>query len=214
MDPLIAGYARFRADHWPERRRLFEHLADGQRPRTMVVACADSRVDPAMIFDASPGELFIARNVANLVPPFGPDSHHHGTSAALEFAVRVLEVEEIVVLGHALCGGVSALMSGMPPAAPDYLGPWMALAARARTRALACEAISDKQLACEFETVKLSLDNLRTFPWVAERVDAGRLRLRGAHFDIRSGVLILADAHGAFAPAPEHDADGPHASPK
>src|SRR3954466_8889066 len=118
MQTLIDGYRRFRADAWPERRRLFETLAvEGQNPRALVIACADSRVDPAMIFDAAPGELFIVRNVANLVPPYAPDAAYHGTSAAIEFAVCLLEVQEIVVLGHANCGGVRALLEGVPDAA-------------------------------------------------------------------------------------------------
>src|ERR1700748_1912398 len=106
MDTLLSGYRRFRRGRWPERRRQFEDLAEtGQRPRALVVSCADSRVDPGMIFDAGPGELFVVRNVANLVPPFSPDGAYHGTSAALEFGIRVLQIPELVVLGHANCGG-------------------------------------------------------------------------------------------------------------
>src|SRR5665213_1278838 len=113
METLLAGYRRFRARGWPEQRRLFESLAEnGQRPKALVVACVDSRVDPAMIFDAAPGELLTVRNVANLVPPYAPDAAYHGTSAALEFGVRVLEVPRILVLGHGLCGGVQALLEG------------------------------------------------------------------------------------------------------
>ena len=110
MDQLLNGYRRFRRDRWPERRQLHETLADqGQQPRALVVSCADSRVDPAAIFDAAPGELFVVRNVANLIPPFAPDGAWHGTSAALEFAVRILEVPDIIVMGHGLCGGVRGL---------------------------------------------------------------------------------------------------------
>ena len=120
MDRLLNGYRRFRRDRWPERRQQFETLADtGQRPRALVVSCADSRVDPGMIFDAGPGELFVVRNVANLVPPFAPDKAYHGTSAALEFAVRILEVPDILVMGHAMCGGVRALLEGAPAGASD-----------------------------------------------------------------------------------------------
>lgn len=199
MERLLEGYRRFRSDRWPERRRMFESLADaGQQPRAMVVSCADSRVDPGMIFDAGPGELFVVRNVANLVPPYAPDSAYHGTSAALEFGVRVLEVSEILVMGHGLCGGVRAMLQGTPPEASDFVAGWIQLGDRARDRALACDDGTDRQLCCEQETVKLSLDNLMTFPWIAERVEAGTLRLHGGHFDIRTGQLAMLDADGVF----------------
>jgi len=203
MRRLLDGYHRFRGNHWPERRRMFEDLADiGQQPRAMVVSCADSRVDPGMIFDAGPGELFVVRNVANLVPPYAPDSAYHGTSAALEFGVRVLEVSELLVMGHGLCGGVRAMLQGTPPEASDFVAGWIGLAARARDRALACDDGVDRQLCCEQETVKLSLDNLMTFPWIAERVATGRLHLHGAHFDIRTGQLSLLGAGGTFDEVP------------
>ena len=201
MQRLFDGYRRFRQDRWPERRRLFESLADaGQQPRALVISCADSRVDPGMIFDAAPGELFVVRNVANLVPPYAPDGAYHGTSAALEFAVRVLQVPDIVVLGHALCGGVRAMLEGTPPEAGDFIAPWIGLAARARDRALALPDPAQRQLCCEHETILLSLDNLRTFPWIADRIAAGTLRLWGMHFDIRGGELSQPGPDGRFAP--------------
>lgn len=199
MERLLRGYRRFREEAWPEYRRLFEHLAEqGQRPRTLVVACADSRVDPALVFGAGPGELFIIRNVANLVPPYGPDKAHHGTSAALEFGVRALEVEDLIVLGHGLCGGVQALLQGAPPLLTDFIVPWISVAAKARERVLACAA-EDPQLEGEHAVIRLSLENLLTFPWIKERVDAGLLRLTGAHFDIRFGKLTLLGEDGRFA---------------
>lgn len=152
-----------------------------------------------MIFDASPGELFTIRNVANLVPPYEPDEHYHGTSAAIEFAVRSLRVRDIVVMGHGMCGGVAALINGVPPELSDFVGVWMNLAARARQR-LACDA-PDPQRACEFETVRISLENLMTFPWIESRVQDGSLRLHGTHFDIRFGVLNMLGPDGEFAPA-------------
>jgi carbonic anhydrase len=198
MDDIIRGYRRFRDSVWPERHRLFESLADrGQRPRTMVIACSDSRVDPAMIFDAAPGELFVVRNVANLVPPCRPDGTYHGTSAAIEFGVLGLEVRDLIVLGHGLCGGIRALLQGAPAPLGGFLTPWIEVAAPAR-RVLEC-APADPQLACEHEAVRLSLANLKTFPWVAERVADGRLRLHGAHFDIRTGILAMLGADGRFA---------------
>jgi carbonic anhydrase len=203
MDQLLSGYRRFRRDRWPERRRQFETLADtGQRPRALIVSCADSRVDPGMIFDAGPGELFVVRNVANLVPPFAPDGAYHGTSAALEFAVRILEVPNILVMGHALCGGVRALLEGAPAETSDFIASWIELAAPARARALARAGIPDRQLCCEQETIRLSLENLSTFPWIASRLAAGTLRLSGAHFDIRSGELSVLGEGGAFETVP------------
>ena len=201
MDSLIAGYRRFRATAWPQRRRRFETLAEhGQNPRAMVIACADSRVDPAMIFDAGPGEIFTIRNVANLIPPCQPDGAYHGTSAALEFGVEVLGVADLIVLGHGLCGGVRALLEGLPDEPGSFIGPWIRLAEPARARVRACDA-PDPQLACEQEVVRLSLANLRSFPWIASRVAAGTLRLHGAHFDIRTGVLAVMDGAGVFVPA-------------
>ena len=166
----------------------------------MVIACSDSRVDPTMIFGVGPGELFVVRNVANLVPQYAPDAAYHGTSAALEFGVNVLEVPDLIVLGHGMCGGIRALLDpSLAP--PDFVAPWMSIARAARDRVLACTPVEDAQTACEHEAVKLSLDNLRTFPWIAEREAAGRLRLHGASFDIRFGVLELLGEDGRFAPA-------------
>ncbi len=199
MQHLLDGYARFRETAWPERRALFERLAaQGQRPRTMVIACSDSRVDPAMIFDAGPGELFVVRNVANLVPPYQPDGSYHGTSAALEFGVCSLEVQELIVMGHGLCGGVQALLSDTGPQG-DFVGPWIHLAERARRQTLACDT-PDRQLAGEQAVVRVSLENLASFPWIASRVAAGGLRLHGAHFDVRTGVLATLQPDGSFAP--------------
>ncbi len=190
MDDLLDGYRRFRAEVWPRERERFETLAArGQSPRTMVVCCSDSRADPQMIFGAAPGELFVVRNVANLVPPYAPDGAAHGTSAALEFGVRALGVGQVVVMGHALCGGVRALLEGAPVETPDFVEPWMRIAEPARRIALRCEPGEARQECCEHETVRLSIRNLMTFPWIAERVAAGRLRIRGFHFGIRSGAL-------------------------
>ena len=200
MDELIDGYRRFRATAWPERRRLFEHLATrGQRPQLMVIACADSRVDPAMIFDAEPGDIFVVRNVANLVPPYAPNGSCHGTSAALEFGVLWLGVSHLVILGHGQCGGIRALLEGEPTPLGDFFAPWIATAARARDRVLACSP-ADPQLAGEHAGIAVSLENVLTFPWIAERVADGRLRLHGAHFDVSTGVLAVRQADGSFVP--------------
>jgi carbonic anhydrase len=190
MDRLIEGYRRFRAETWPAERARYETLAaEGQRPETLVVACSDSRVDPQTVFGARPGELFIVRNVAGLVPPYQVDGHYHGTSAALEFAVRVLKVAHVVVLGHAQCGGVRAMVEGMPDEARDFVEPWMAIAGPV-LRELPGRLDADDRLdACETEVVRLSLANLQSFPWIAEAVATRRLQLHGFRFAIRTGVL-------------------------
>ena len=203
MDRLIDGYRRFRSDRWPLEREGFERLATGQQPRTLVIACSDSRVDPSMIFGAPPGELFVVRNVANLVPPYAPNATYHGTSAALEFGVRALQVEQIIVLGHAQCGGARALLEGTPPNLSDFVGQWLTIGEPARQRALTCPHRQDRQQACEHEIVRLSLDNLLSFRWVREAVDAGRLSLPGFYFGIATGTLMMLGPDGRFAPVPE-----------
>lgn len=200
MKKLLEGYKRFREIGWPARRKLFDDLKAGQNPKAMVIGCIDSRVDPAMIFDVAPGEILIVRNVANLVPPYEPDKAYHGTSAALEFGVRVLEVQDLIVLGHGMCGGVHALLNGAPENARDFVAPWMSMAAEARERSM--HVPEDKrQRCCEEEVVKVSIRNLMTFPWIAERVNAGTLRLHGAWFSIHSGVLMVMQSDGSFQPA-------------
>nr|WP_272904182.1 carbonic anhydrase [Xanthobacter agilis] len=201
VDDLIAGYRRFREVAWPERRQVFEQLAaKGQKPQTLVVACSDSRVDPQMIFNAGPGEMFIVRNVANLVPPYQPDANYHGTSAAIEFAVRVLKVKQVVVMGHAQCGGVHALLDGAPPGAEDFVAEWMEIAEPARRMAEQSGLPGElRQRFCEQCCVKLSLSNLSGFPWVRERVAAGDLKLHGAYFGVASGRLEIMNDDGNFA---------------
>ncbi|MFG1403878.1 carbonic anhydrase [Xanthobacter sediminis] len=200
MDDLIAGYKRFREVAWPERKQVFEQLAaKGQKPETLVVACSDSRVDPQMIFNAGPGEMFIVRNVANLVPPYQPDANYHGTSAAIEFAVRVLQVKHVVVMGHAQCGGVHALLEGAPPAAQDFVANWMKIAEPARRMAMEADLPAPERARfCEQCCVKLSLSNLGSFPWVRERVAGGDLALHGAYFGVATGRLEVLREDGDF----------------
>jgi carbonic anhydrase len=202
MDQLITGYRKFRETVWPERRAAYEALAEhGQAPLAMVIACSDSRLDPSLIFGAPPGGLFVVRNVANLVPPYQPDAAYHGTSAALEFAVRSLEVPDIVVMGHALCGGVAALLHGVPDTLSDFVSAWMHIAARARQRVVASGLDETAmRVACEHETVRVSLENLLTFPWIAEAVRDGRLRLHGAFYQISTGVLERLGSDDRFRP--------------
>ena len=200
---LLDGYRRFRTETYPAQRRRWETLAGGQEPPVMVISCCDSRVDPATVFDTEPGQAFILRNVANLVPPFEQGGGLHGASAAIEFAVIGLEVRHIVVLGHGACGGVAAALSGADLGAPgqSFIDDWVAILREARDRVIAsgCE---DCQHALELEAVKVSLANLRTFPWLKAREEQGLLKLHGAYFAIADGVLHLLDeASGEFAPA-------------
>jgi len=202
MKRLLEGYQRFRANIWPQQSRIFESLADvGQSPLALVVTCVDSRIDPAMIFDAGPGEMLTVRNVANLVPPYAPDAAYHGTSAALEFGVRVLGVAHVIVLGHASCGGVRALLEGAPLEAHEFVEPWMSIARTARDLAESHPAVAERQQICEQEVIKVSLANLMTFPWIADGVAARTLKLHGSWFDIRTGVLMILQPNGSFAPA-------------
>lgn len=201
-DALLSGYRRFREDHWPAARAEYEALAaKGQRPHTLVVACSDSRADPALIFDTAPGQLFVVRNVANLVPPYEPDGHLHGVSAALEFGVKVLNVSRIVVMGHAHCGGVDAMLNGAPPDVQDFVAPWVAQGAGAVRRACReCSPGEDVVRVAEEAVVRLSIQNLRTFPWIAQRESAGLLALSGLHFGIADGVLSSLRGPGRFEP--------------
>jgi len=195
MDSLIDGYRRFRADVWPAERARYEALAHwGQSPETMVIACSDSRVDPQTVFGAVPGELFVVRNVAALVPPYSPDPGYHGTSAALEFGVKVLKVARLVVLGHGQCGGIKAMAYGPPPQARDFIASWVAIGKPAV--AAAGEAQQGRLERIEAEVVRLSLANLMTFPWIAEAVAAGRLVLQGYWFDVHTGVLARVGPDG------------------
>ncbi|MGI9168879.1 MAG: carbonic anhydrase [Caulobacteraceae bacterium] len=190
MDPLIEGYRRFRAQAWPADRARYEALAaKGQRPAALVVACSDSRVDPQTVFGAGPGEMFVVRNIAGLVPPCQPDGAYHGTSAALEYGVRVLGVSRLIVLGHAQCGGVKAMVEGAPAEARDFVAPWMEIARPAMTPPPRGLARADVLAHYEDQVVRVSLANCLTFPWIALVVAEGRLELAGFRFGIAEGVL-------------------------
>jgi carbonic anhydrase len=204
LDALIDGYRRFRETGWARERERWSQLAEGQSPRAMVIACSDSRVDPSQIFDAGPGEMFVARNVAALVPPYETSAGHHGVSAALEFAVTQLEVEEVVVMGHGFCGGCAAALTGQFDDAAHgeghFIADWIEMLRDARDKVRA-EHGEDFR-AMELEAVRVSLANLRTFPWVREREADGRLKLHGTYFAIADGILHLLDeASDTFAPA-------------
>lgn len=206
---LTAGYRAFLGGRFADERSRYENLArTGQQPDTMVIGCVDSRVSPEVIFNAAPGELLVVRNVAALVPSYDPDrdsDSQHGTSAALEFGVQALRVSHIVVLGHALCGGIRAFADKQQPLSPgDFIGRWMSQIAPA-AESLGPAGTDDTYLRrLELATIGLSLRNLMTFPCVHILVGQGRLTLHGAYFGIATGHLLVRDpATGRFEPAVE-----------
>ena len=205
---LVEGYASFLGQRFQRENERFRELAEkGQKPNVMVIGCCDSRVAPEVIFDAGPGELFVVRNVANLVPPYAPNDDYHGTSAALEFAVMGLRVEHIVVMGHGLCGGVRAAAEGelnpyQRPLSPgDFIGKWMSLIAPVvqKLGMPDAEGIEDYSERLALASIRNSLANLRSFPCVQTLEARGKLHLHGAYFEVASGRLqALDEASGAF----------------
>lgn len=189
-DPLLSGYRRFRQTVWPAQAERYARLARrGQKPSTAVVACSDSRLDPQAIFDAEPGELFVIRNVAGLVPPYAPDGGCHGTSAALEFAVRILKVRTLVLLGHAHCDGVHAMVHGPLRNAPDFLMPWMDIAEPVMWPMPEAGPGEGIETRIEDAVTRLSLANLRSFPWIASAERSQVLTVRAFKIDLGSGAL-------------------------
>ena len=203
---LVEGYRRFKANGWQLQRQRWSELAERQTPKLMVIACSDSRVDPTIIFDTSPGEIFMVRNVANMVPPFETTPGRHGLSAALEFAVTQLEIPEIVVLGHQDCGGCGAVMSqrfeNKIPGEGGFIANWMSLLDDAREKVVAEHGEGEEGLhALEREAVKVSIENLRTFPCIRTRERDGRIALHGAYFAVADGILhVLDESSGEFHP--------------
>jgi carbonic anhydrase len=207
LNQLIEGYRRFHATDWARERERWSDLAEGQSPKVMVLACADSRVDPAHIFDARPGEMFVVRNIAALAPPYETSRGFHGVSAALEFAVTQLDVGEILVMGHGLCGGCAAALTGefddTEPGEGHFIADWVRMLSGARDKVRSEHAHLDGEAfeEMEREAVKVSLANLRTFPWILDREKAGSLMLHGAHFSIAEGQLyVLDEAEEVFRP--------------
>ena len=201
LEELLKGYQYFLDNNYAQEAERYQTLAAiGQSPRTMVIACSDSRVDPSRIFNAGPGELFVVRNVANLVPPCEACGSYHGTSSAIEFAVTMLHVERIIVLGHARCGGVRAFLDVAETSADpkSFIDKWISLLhppyQTSRPYALHLNA-TQRQAWMEEEGIRHSVANLRTFPFVSEAIVTGQLQLRGAHFDISSGKLRVLDQH-------------------
>lgn len=200
MQTLIDGFRTFRATAFQNHKERYRHLSvAGQNPRAVVLACCDSRVDPQLIFAARPGDLFVIRNVANLVPPYAPSADYHGTSAALEFAVRQLNVPQVIVMGHTRCGGVRTLLERGVDGG-DFIGAWMSIADDVRDRVLGDGATPEEACpAAEREVIRQSLANLRSFPWIAERADRGALALYGCLFDVAAADLLMHDpVSGAF----------------
>lgn len=190
MQRLLDGYRAFRDGHWPQVRQVYERLADRQRPETLIIACSDSRVDPHSIFNAGPGELFVIRNVANVVPPCEQGPGQHGTSAAIEFAVTKLEVQTILILGHARCGGISAALDHTISADSMFLASWVGLIEPAVERA---GHHHDPQTAVERESIIVSMERLREFPFVAEAIRTRGLTVAGARFGVADGRLEVYD---------------------
>ena len=207
LSQLIEGYLRFRQSDWARERERWSELAEGQSPKVMILSCADSRVDPAQIFDGRPGEMFVVRNIAALAPPYETSRGFHGVSAALEFAVTQLKVAEILVMGHGFCGGCAAALTGQfdetEPGEGHFIADWVRMLSSAREKVNSRHSSLDRGafLDMEREAVKISLANLRTFPWILERETAGELKLHGAHFSISEGRLYMLDeAEGDFHP--------------
>lgn len=200
MEHLIEGYRIYREKRWPELRALHRRLAErGQSPKTLVIACSDSRVDPATIFNAGPGELFVIRNVANLAPPFERGAGFHGVSAAIEFAVLQLRVETILVLGHAQCGGVAAALEARPRDPNSFLDAWIGLLDPAKARL--GRGHGHAASALEYESIRVTLENLATFPFVQTAIKERGLKLAGARYGVADGGLELLDpVTGAFNP--------------
>jgi carbonic anhydrase len=203
---FIAGFERFQAKYFQDERSLFSRLRQNQQPRALVISCSDSRVDPALLTGAKPGDLFVVRNVANLVPPYRHEAEAPGIRSAIEFAVKSLEVEHIIVLGHSSCGGIEALMNGegITEHRYEFIWAWVSIARRAREwvlRELPEKPAAVQARACEQAAILVSLDNLLSFPWIQERVDKNTLALHGWYFDIDTGDLLAYSAETAsFAP--------------
>ncbi|WP_165351258.1 carbonic anhydrase [Ciceribacter ferrooxidans] len=195
-DSLVAGYRNFMTGRYVDERERYRVLAEtGQKPQTLVIACCDSRAAPETIFDAGPGELFVVRNVANMVPPYEPDGHYHATSAALEFAVQALKVRDIIVMGHGRCGGIrAALDPNAEPLSPgDFIGKWMGLLkpAAEQIQTNSVMTAGERQTALERISIRNSIANLKSFPCVKILEERGKLNIHGAWFDIGNGELWI-----------------------
>ena len=201
---LAAGFRRFRKRYFEPEKSIYKNLQKAQQPKTLVIACSDSRVDPAIISTAAPGELFVVRNVANMVPPFQKPDGHHGVSAAIEFAVNFLKIENIVILGHEHCGGIQALVQGLDSVESGFLTAWVSMARPALERVKKEFPNSDEATVCrkcERESIKNSITNLRTFPFVNKAIKAGQLQIFGAYFELSTcRIYFVEDGKENFTP--------------
>ena len=201
FNALLEGYHRFKEYSYPRQKARYDELSTGQNPPVMVISCCDSRVDPATIFDTGPGQMFALRNVANLVPPYDDTGGIHGASAAIEFGVTGLNVSHIVVMGHGQCGGISAALKGedLGVTGHSFVDKWMGIISDAKEKVLA-KSPADPQRELELEAIKISLKNLRTFPFIAEREKCGELKLHGAWYAIGEAKLFTLDeSSGEFS---------------
>ncbi|AMK12761.1 MAG: carbonic anhydrase [Pseudodesulfovibrio sp.] len=189
---FISGFRNFRNEYFCREDAPFELLCRGQSPTTMVIACSDSRTDPSFIMQCEPGEIFVVRNVANIVPPYERDAGYHGVSSAIEYAVKVLQISNLIVLGHSLCGGIDALMHDDKVRHTEFLYKWLSVMGPVREEVVDHFGEVNKKscTACEMAGILQSLRNLLTFPWITERVEAGTLNLHGWYFDMESGQLL------------------------
>lgn len=191
---LIKGFKRFQKNYFKGDDVLFDQLRHGQTPKVLLIGCSDSRVDPAILTDCQPGDLFVIRNVANLIPPYEPDARYHGVSSAIEYAVRFLQVEHVIVMGHSHCGGIESLLqSSKESPIGEFIDHWVEIlrpAKEAVLRDLSNKTPDMQARACEQASIMISLENLLTFPWLAERVEAEKLALHGWYFDLEAGQML------------------------
>ncbi len=192
---FAAGFQRFQQQWYCTEHNIYDDLKEGQHPLALVIACSDSRVDPVLLTDSHPGDLFVIRNVANLVPPYSPDKKLHGVSAAVEYAVRHLQLKDIIVMGHANCGGIHALLDTSHED-DEFIGVWMQIIKRAKEVVdMYFPEASEEEKLRQYEQwgIRVSLENLLTFPWIREAVESGEMRLHGWYFDLNNGALYRYD---------------------
>ncbi len=206
---FIEGITRFQKQHFGDQAELAEELKKGQKPQALLIGCSDSRVDPALLTNCAPGDLFIVRNVANLVPPYEQHGGYHGVSSALEYAVCFLEVTDIIVMGHSQCGGIGGLIQmAEGGTVGEFVGTWVNIAAPARDKVLkelADKPPEEQARACEKEAILVSLKNLQSFPWVKDRIAQGKLQLHGWYYNLQSGQLMYYNQlSGEFEVLVEH----------
>ena len=182
----------FAGEYFCREDSPFNLLCQGQHPTTMVIACSDSRTDPSLIMQCEPGEIFVVRNVANIVPPYETDSGYHGVSSAIEYAVKILKVANIIVLGHSFCGGIETLMKDDASQDGEFINKWLSVMKPVREQVMSHFGKVDKKscTACEMAGILRSVDNLMTFPWITERVALGTLNVHGWYFEMESGQLL------------------------